>query len=95
MGTQLKLSPVIYVVPSHSSFGYQRKTGKYSVIWLLLKINVLTTMLMSRSRREISIDVLVIDYLQKLRFSPVLPFRKQGWGHLKQALIFAMNAQLL
>jgi len=48
------------------------KQGK-SAIWLFLKINISITISMKRSRRELSIDMVIHVYLKKISSSPVLP----------------------
>jgi len=53
---QLKPTPVLDC-PTPVS-GMKVKQGK-SVIWLIIKINLTTTILMKRSRRELSIDMLI------------------------------------
>jgi len=42
----------------HTCFGQESETGE-SVIWLFLKINLSTTISMKRSRRELSIDMVI------------------------------------
>ena len=71
----VKTNSYLRVVP-HNVVGNKVEQGE-SVIWLFLKINLPTTTSMKRSRRELSIDMVVHSGILKNNAFPV--FYLQNW----------------